>query len=160
MEYHFSDAYALVAATDMKVFFELRSYDQDQVLDSMVLSSRYMIPEFEAIDAGKRGPQFMVQTRDGGTGLGETHLALFGVVGQHFHKYGDFVISRSEFQDDLGSDSYREELSGSVSFINADELIYHYKQVVTRDKTTTTNSAVEFYSFDTKTVEYERKRQP
>ena len=71
MEYHFSDAYALVAATDMKVFFELRSYDQDQVLDSMVLSSRYMIPEFEAIDAGKRGPQFMVQTRDGGTGLGE-----------------------------------------------------------------------------------------
>jgi len=155
VEYHFSDTYALVAATDMRVFIELRSYDHDQVLDSVVLSSRYMPPEFEAMDAGARGPEFIVRTRGGGTGLAETHVALYGIIGQHIRRFGDFVVARLSQGPD-----YEEELSGDVSFPKEGELVYRYKQVVTQDGKTVTNSVTEFYSFDTKKAEYEKTKKP
>ena len=160
MEYHFADTYALVAATDMRVFIELRSYDHDRVLDSVVLSSRYMPPECQARDAGARGPEFIVQTRDGGTGFAETHVALYGVVGQHIRRLGDFVVARSEHSGLEESARYDEELSGSVSFRGNDELVYRYKQVLTQDGNAAAKSVVEVYSFDTETLEYAKTGNP
>jgi hypothetical protein len=160
VEYHFSDTYALVAATDMRVFLELRSYDHDQVLDSVVLSSRYMPPEFEAMDAGARGPEFIVRTRDGGTGFAETHVALYGIIGQHIRRFGDFVVARSAHSGPEEPPRYDEELSGDVSFPKTDELVYHYKQVLTQDGKTVTNAVTQFYSFDAEKAEYEKAKQP
>jgi len=155
VEYHFAESYALVAATDMRVYLELRSYDHDQVLDSVVLLSRYMPPGFETMDAGDHGPEFIVRTRDRGTGLAETHVAVYGVVGQHIRRFGDFVVACLSEEPD-----YEEELSGNVSFPNEDELVYCYKQVVTQDGKTTTNSVTEFYSYDKKKAEYEKTSKP
>jgi hypothetical protein len=160
MECHFDDSYALIAATDMRVFLELRSYDHDKVLESIVLSSRYMPPEFEAMDAGTRGPEFIVRTRDGGTGFAETHVALYGIIGQHIRRLGDFVVARSAHSGPEEPPQYDEELSGDVSFPKEDELVYRYKQVLTQDGKTATNSVVEFYSFDTKKAEYEKTSKP
>lgn len=154
------DTYALVAATDMKVFIELRSYDHDQVLDSVVLSSRYMPPEFVARDAGARGPEFIVWTRDGGTGFAETHVEFYGIVGQHIHRFGDFVVARSSHSGPEEPPQYDDELSGDVSWPKEDELLYRYKQVRTQDGKTTTNSVTEFYSFDTNKGEYEKAKKP
>jgi hypothetical protein len=89
VEYHFGDSYLLVAATDRSAFLELRSSDDDHVLDSVVLSSRYMRPEFEAMDVGKRGPEFVVRTQNGGTGISETHVTLYGIAGERFRRVGD-----------------------------------------------------------------------
>ena len=115
VEYHFGKSYALVAATDLRIFIELRTYDRDQPMDSVVLSSRYMPPEFEAKDvAFNDGPEFIVRTRDGGTGLAVTHLAVYGIVGQHIQRFGDFVVERqAESWPDF---KYEEKLSGNVTF--------------------------------------------
>jgi hypothetical protein len=160
VEYHFSETYALVAATDMTAFLELRSYDHDQVLDSVVLSSPYMPPEFEAMDAGARGPEFIVRTRHGGTGIAETHVALYGVVGQHIRRFGDFVVARSAHSGPEEPPQYEEELSGNVSFPQKDQVVYHYKQVLTQYGRTVTNSVTELYSFDTEKAEYEKTQKP
>lgn len=159
VEYHFSDTYALVAVTDMRFFLELRSYDQDQVLDSIVLWSPYMPPEFEAMDKGARGPEFIVRTRDGGTGFGETHVALCGIVGEHIRRFGDFVVARSA-QSGPDQPPYEEALLGDVSFRKEDRLVYRYKQVLTQDGKTVTNSVTEYYSFDIKKASYEKTSQP
>jgi hypothetical protein len=160
MECHFGDSYALVAATDMRVFLELRAYDQDRVLDSVVLSSRYMPPEFEVMDAGTRGPEFVLRTRDGGTGFAETHVELYGITGHRIRRFADFVVARSAHSGPEEPPRYDEELSGDVSFPKQDELLYRYKQVVTQDGKTTTNSVTELYSFDIKKEGYEKTSKP
>lgn len=160
VEYHFAETYALAAVTDMNIFLELRSYDHDQILDSVVLSSRYMPPEFQARHVGARGPEFMVWTRDGGTGFAETHVALYGIIGQHIRRFGDFVVARSEHSGPEEPPEYHEELSGDVSFPKDDQLVYCYKQVITQDGKTATNSVTEFYSFDRKKAEYEKTSKP
>ncbi|MGA2855163.1 MAG: hypothetical protein ABSE90_13685, partial [Verrucomicrobiota bacterium] len=123
-------------------------------------SSRYMTPEFVAMDAGARGPEFIVRTRDGGTGLAETHVALYGIIGQHIRRFGDFVVARSAHSGPEEPPQYDEEFSGNVSFPKDDELVYRYKQVITQEGKTATNSVTEFYSFDTKKAEYEKTSKP
>jgi hypothetical protein len=160
VEYHFSDTYALVAATDMKVFLELRSYEHDQVLDSVVLSSRYMPPEFIARDAGARGPEFILWTRDGGTGFAETHVALYGIIGHRICRFGDFVVARSEHSGPEEPPQYEEELSGDVSFPKEDEVVYRYKQVIVQNGKRAATSATNLYTFNAKKSEYEKTKKP
>src|ERR1043166_629992 len=95
VECHFDKTYLLIASTDLRAFLELRSYEKDRVLDSLVLSSRYMPPNFEIKDlVADDGPEFIVQTRDGGSGFAETHMTIYIIAGEHIRKAGDFVIGR------------------------------------------------------------------
>jgi len=112
------------------------------------------------MDAGTSGPQFIVRTRDGGTGLAETHVALYGVFGQHIRRLGNFVVARSEHSEPAEPPQYDEELSGDVSFPKEDELVYRYKQVITQEGKTVTNFVKQFYSFDKTKAKYERTNQP
>ncbi|MEI6781073.1 MAG: hypothetical protein WCQ21_09160 [Verrucomicrobiota bacterium] len=159
VEYHFDNSYALVAVTELRAFLELRSYERDAVLDNVVLSSRYMPPEFEAKDLVLgEDPEFIVRTRGGGTGIAETHLAVYGIVGQHIRRFGDFVVDR-QAQSWPDSD-YQEKLSGKVSFPKKGELIHRYTQAVRKKGKTVTKSATERFTFDSKQMQYERAKQP
>ena len=83
VEVHFDKNYAMIAATDLRVYIELRSYDKDRLIHNVVRQSRYMAPEFEIKDiALDDSPEFLVRTSDGGTGIAETHLTLYCVVGE------------------------------------------------------------------------------
>ena len=157
VEYHFDHSYALIAVTEMRAFIELRAYEHDAILDSKVLSSRYMPPDFEVKDVLLGDdPEFILRTRDGGTGIGETHVAVYGVVGRHIRRFGDFVVERHA--QSWPETEYREELSGKVSFPKKNELVYRYNQVLTRHGKGVTNSVTQLYSFNPKKLKYEQKR--
>jgi hypothetical protein len=155
-EWHYqgSNTYLVIAATDLRAFLDLRSYDDDKVAESVVLYSPYMPPEFEAKDvAGDADPEFLVRTRSGGTGLAETHLRIYSVAGSHIRELGDFVV-------DLQSVSWpeptrRETLSGKVDFGAKGRLTYAYTQVLTQDGVTVTNTATIGFAFDPKSGRFE-----
>jgi hypothetical protein len=154
-----NSSYALVAATDLSVFLELRAIEGDRVIENVVLSSRYMPPEFEAKDlAGDDNVEFIIRTRDGGTGFAETHCAVYGIVGGHIRRLGDFVEDRSA--ESWPDSEYREKLSGKVSFPKRGELIYRYTRSVTKRGKTTTKSVTERFSFNQKRMEYEQAKKP
>jgi len=155
LECHFDKTYALIAATDLRAVLELRAYEGDQVIDSVVLSSRYKPPEFEAkFLVSDDKPQFIIRTRDGGTGIAETHCIIYGVDGDHIRKLGDFVVERSAHS--WPDSDYSEKLSGKVSFPRMGMLTYRYKQTVTKKRQTTTKSVTEKFSFNPKRMRYEK----
>jgi hypothetical protein len=159
VECRFGDTYFLMATTDLRAFMELRSYEKDRILDSVVLDSRYMPPEFAIKDlvAGD-SPEFIIRTKNGGTGLSETHLAVYGIVGRTIQRFGDFVIDRQVAS--WPDSEYREKLSGKVSFPKRNELLYRYTQVLTQNGKTRTNAVTQMFSFDPKKGGYERAKEP
>src|SRR5512139_3027170 len=81
VECHFDKCVLLIASTDLNVYLQTMPYGRDRVLHLVSLSSRYMLPTFEIRDVvGDDSPEFVIQTRDGGTGFAETHTSLYGVV--------------------------------------------------------------------------------
>jgi hypothetical protein len=159
VEYHFDNSYALVAVTDLRAFLELRSYEGDAVLDNVVLFSPYMPPDFQAKDVVLgEDLEFIVRTRDGGTGIAETHLAVYGIVGQRIRRFGDFVVDRQA--ESWPESDYHEKLSGKVSFPKKGELIYRYTQTVRKQGKSVTKSVTERYTFNSKQMVYERVKKP
>lgn len=155
-----NSSYLLLAATDRSVFLELRSYENDRLLENVVLSSRYTPPEFEAKNlVSDENPQFIVRTRDGGTGFAETHCAIYAIFAGHIRRLGDFVVDRSS-QSWPDESEYTESLSGRVSFPKKGDLVYRYTEVVTKRGKTVTNSIVQSFSFNAKTMKYEKAKKP
>jgi hypothetical protein len=160
VEYHFAKSYLVIATTDLRAILELRSYDHDHIIDSVVLLSRYMPPDFEAKDLSFEGDtwQFILRTREGGTGFAETHFAIYAVLGERVRKLGDFVVDREA--ESWPEPTYKERLSGKVSFPSKSELRYRYTQVITRNGKTTTTSVSKSFSLNPKTMKYEETKKP
>jgi len=162
VESHFDKTYALIAATDFRVFLELRDYNKDRIIHDVVLDSRYMHPEFEIMDVALDGsPEFIVRTRGGGTGFAETHFAIYCIVGQRICEIGNFVTDRQAnwAPDSLGSND-RETLSGKVSFPEKEKLLYQYTQIRTQNGKTVTNVVTQTFAFDPKTTKFDKVKEP
>jgi hypothetical protein len=153
VECHFGKCFLLISSTDSSVYLQTMPYDRDRVLHLVSLSSRYMPPTFEIKDVvGDDSPEFVIQTRGGGTGIAETHMSIYGVLGDRIRKLGDFVVAREA--DPFSDSSYREKLVGWVTFPKKNHLRYRYTQVVTEKGTTKTNSFDQVLAFDKKQFRY------
>lgn len=158
VECPFDKCVLLIASTDLSVYLQTMPYDRGCVLHLVSLSSRYMPPTFEIKDVvGDDSPEFVIQTRDGGTGFAETHTSIYGVLGDHIRKLGDFVVAREA--DPFPDSSYRERLVGRVTFPKKDQLRYRYTQVVTKKGTTKTNSFDQVLVFDKKQFKYAAQKK-
>jgi hypothetical protein len=154
-----NSSYALIAVTDRSVFLELRTFEEDRVIENVVLSSRYMPPEFTTRDAAVgESPEFIIRTRDGGTGFAETHCAIYGITRGHIRKLGDFVVARSA--ESWPTTEYSETLTGKVSFPKKGELIYRYTQSITKQGKTTTTSMTQRFLFNSTQMKYEKAKKP
>lgn len=154
-----NSSYALIAVTDRSVFLELRASDGDSVIETVVLSSRYMPPEFTTRDAAfGESPEFIIRTRDGGTGFAETHCSIYGFIRGHICKLGDFVVARSA--ESWPATEYSETLSGKVSFLKKGELIYRYTQSITKHGKKTTVSVTQRFLFNSKKMLYQKVTNP
>jgi hypothetical protein len=157
--YPLGPLYALVAVTDDMAFLELRKCQGDSIIDSVTICSRYMPPDFDLEDVvlGSED-EFLIRTRGGGTGIAETHLEVYGVVGNRIRRFGDFVVDR---QAESWPDSdHHEKLSGKVSFPKKGELIYRYTETIRKGGKSVTKSVTERYAFNSKQMEYEPVRKP
>lgn len=157
--YPLGPLYALVAVTDDMAFLELRDYKDNSIIDSVTICSRYMPPEFDLKDVvlGSED-EFLIRTRGGGTGIAETHLAVYGIIDKRIRRFGDFVVDR---QAESWPDSdHHEKLSGKVSFPRKGELIYRYTETIRKGGKSTIKSVTERYAFNPKQMEYETVRKP
>jgi hypothetical protein len=161
MEYHFqgSNTYFVISTTEFRAFLDLRTYETDKVVQSVVLSSRYMPPIFETKDvAGDNGIEFLVRTRDGGTGIAITQLKIYGLINSNIRKLGDFVV---ELESESWPEPTRKETrEGEVTFPEKNRLIYHYTQVIALNGTTVTNKVSESYAFNSKSQKFEKTKSP
>ena len=161
MEYHFqgSNTYFVISTTETRAFLDLRTYDADKVVQSVVLSSRYMPAHFEAKDvASDDGLEFLVQTRDGGTGIAETHEKVYGLYNSNIRLLGDFVIEHQS--ESWPEPTHRQIIKGNVTFPAKNRLNYSYTKVLTENGITTTNIVVEAYIFNNNSGRFEKTKGP
>jgi len=161
MEYHYegSNCYFVIAATQSRAFLDIRTYDNDKVVQSVVLSSRYMPAYFEARDvAADDGMEFLVWTRDGGTGIAETHLKIYGVIEDNIRKMGDFVVDHHS--ESWPEPTEEQTIKGEVTFPARDQLVYNYTRVITHDGSTVTNVVSETYAFNSRVNKFKRTTSP
>lgn len=149
------DKYVVAAATTNLMILELRKYKGDQLVDDVVILSRYMVPEYEIKDvAFDETEEVIVRTRGGGTGISETHLAVFGVVGDKIVRFADFIIDRQYIHRD-----YQEKRSGTVSFPEKNKLIYQYMDSTIREGKSVSKDVIEIFTFDPGSMKYRSTKE-
>jgi len=155
MEYHCQGSnYLVIATTDSHAFLDLRACDDDKVVQSVALLSRYMPPEFEVRDiVADDELEFLVRIRGGGTGIAETHLIIYRIIKNKITELGNFVV---EHESDLAGSE--ETIKGDVTFPEKNQVVYRYTQVVKEDGKTNTNKAIKTFVFNSKSGKLEEKR--
>ena len=148
--------YFVVAVTPNLALLELRGYSDDRVVDSIVLRSPHMLPEYEVNDVASDDTfEVIVRTAYGGTGISETHLEVFGIIGDRIVRFGDFMIARRFVYRD------REEmLSGTVTFPKKNVVVYRHSDSVSEGGKAVSKEILELFTFDSKTMKYQSAKEP
>jgi hypothetical protein len=142
-----SNCYVVIAATDTHVFLELRSDEHDQLIQDVVLDSLVYSPEYQAKDVVLDDNwEYLVRVAEGGTGLHEWHLKVYGVIDKQIRQLGDFVTERKLAYTPASLRG--ETLKGVVTFPRKNEIVYRYTQVVRQGGQTVTNSVCQKSLFD------------
>lgn len=149
---------------------EVRRADDNRVLDTQKILSRYKTPEYEMRDiTGDGVDEVLVYTCGGGTGIWIDQLTIYAVCGAKLVESARFDLEGS-YNANPGCcqlilpDGKREDLplkegkiKGAVEFLPDGELLYFYAEAVRDCGEQTLDFKVERYRFNPATAEFERK---
>ena len=153
-----------------ELLIDLRQTEDDQVLATQKILSRYKTPDYEMRDVTGDGvDEVLVYTRGGGTGCDMNQLSIYAVNGGKLVEAVRFNLEGSEAswpfcckfvqpdgkQKDL---SVREMRSnGAVEFLPDGELLYCYAEAVRDCEELTLDFKIERYRFNRATAKFELK---
>lgn len=151
------DRYVLVVSEShlRRLFIQLRSHEDDRLLDEVVLISRYMEPAYKEADVinieGETEPnekELVVETRGGGTGIATTTLDIFAFIEDRIVNIGSFVIDHYLTARPLKN--YTEKIKGEIRFIATNKLEYEFKKEIEENGKRSVIKRIEKYVFDAK----------
>jgi hypothetical protein len=152
------------------LLIDLRRTEDDRVLDTQKVLSRYKTPEYEMRDVTGDGvEEVLVYTRGGGTGCIFDQLSIYAVHGEKLVEAARFDLKGSVLSWPGGCqltlpDGKQEEIpskevrsNGDVEFLPDGELLYCYAEAVRDCEELTLDFKVERYRFNPVTAKFELK---
>jgi hypothetical protein len=152
------------------LLIDLRRTEDDHVLDTQKILSRYKTPEYEMRDVTGDGvEEVLVYTRGGGTGCIFDQLSIYTVHGEKLVEAARFDLEGSVSSWPGGCqlilpDGKQEEIpskevrsNGDVEFLPDGEILYCYAEAVRDCEELTLDFKVEHYRFNTAIAKFELK---
>jgi hypothetical protein len=150
--YYDLNRYVLIARYEPRLFIELRSFENDKIIDDMVISSRYGTPTFSFKDVILDDNEEMIITSaGGGTGLYVNQLMIVAIIDDKLVNVGEFNL-----RYEGGAFNYSEKTIGTVQFTKKNELIYSYKKNVDDDGKKSFEKKADRYIFNVDKNKFEK----
>jgi len=163
-EHHFqgSNAYFVITTTDIRAFLDLRSYENDRVVQSVVMYSPLSPPSYETtnvvVDDDVKFQCLVFATDAFGTGFYEKHLKIYGIIRNNIRKLGDFIV---DAQYSWPTDDPKDKtIKGEVSFPEMNRINYLTTQVITQNGKANTNRTTETYFLNHQSKKFEKTKSP
>jgi|GEM_PF-6566408 len=147
--------YVLVVPHFQRIFIQLRSWEDDTLLDEVVLGSKYMQATHEdrdvILDTQK---ELVVKRRYGGTGFTETILEILAFIDDRIVNIGSFIIDHGSIGPGNGGSI---KIEGRIRFTAINKLEYEFQKEIEENGKRSVISEREKYIFDTKLKKFVKK---
>jgi hypothetical protein len=144
----------MVAATQCRIYLELRAYEDDKIKQNELVYSLGFPPSYEIKDvAFDDGFEVIAYYHTGGTNIAGRRMKIYGIINDKIQEFGDFPIEEeSEFFEPYKKYS----VNGRIKFPQKNEISCSYRETITVNGRTSIKVRHEKFVFNEKTRKYEK----